>query len=170
MKEFEFGKISKQLTLQGLLQEKAVKKPYEADKYIALYQFQNINRNGFLDPIFLTDRLDVLRIFIGKHPDIGETQKATIKEYQGVVEYFSEIYGAPSKSTKDSKTEHRSTIWNAGDFDVIVAFIPMYDLTGDQIGIYFEPIGELKVKLEEYNRQKKEEWKKMRFINYRLQH
>lgn len=155
MRNYDYVKTAKALIEKDILQKLVIKEPYELDKKILKIKFGDIGLEGIIEPIFFTDRLDQLRIFFGEGVGYEQNKKVTIRDYEKVVRKLSTEYGQPLESKKDSETEHRFTSWETESYKVTALFVPEYELSKDQINIFFEPTKELEESLEQYNKEKK---------------
>lgn len=160
MRNYNYAKTAKTLIEKDILQELVIKEPYKLDKKILIIKFSDIGLEGIIEPIFITDRLDQLRIFIGEGVGHEQNKKVTISDYEKVIKKLSTEYGQPLESKKDSETEHRFTNWEKERYKVTVLFVPEYELSKDQINIFFEPTKELEEELEQYNKEKKQQREK----------
>ncbi|WP_187263099.1 hypothetical protein [Pontibacter beigongshangensis] len=154
MPYYEYNHLISKYLKEGVLQEKIIKEPYE-HKRVLIYKCNVIKRDGILEPIFYTDRLDSFRIFFGQALGYEQNEEISTKEYSEILEKLELEYGQPIENHKDPDTEHRQAIWETENFTVSAAFVPESELSSDHISIIYKPIGDLELELEKYNEEKK---------------
>lgn len=161
MQYSEYLSREKKLIKKGILQERIFKRKIELDKKVISYKFQNIDREGILEPIFKTNRLDLLRIYIDGEIGDEKQEEITTEEYFEIVGLMKKEYGQPLESRKDPQSEHRSTKWENDDYYLEVYFTPSSVDSKNRISIIFSPNGDFAEAMEEYNLEKKKEWEKL---------
>jgi hypothetical protein len=156
MQEYEYNHIVKKYIKEGILREELSKSRYDhPDDKSLLTRLTSSNLEGLVEPIFLNDKLDELRIFIGE--DLSYNSKpVTAEMYGSIVNDFKKEYGTPTQQSTDSITGHKLTIWQTKySYMVEVILMPEDENRKSQIGVYFTPAGELKKELDDYNEKKK---------------
>ena len=155
MFEYEYENILKDYIKSGELKKQFTKSTSDdTDKEEVLTTIFK-SYQGVLEPIFLSDRLDQLIIFIGEDFDY-KSRKATVGQYLNIVNNFKEEFGAPTEDSIDPKSQHMSTTWQTDfNYSVEVAYQPENDLSKNTIGIYFKPTDKLEEELEKYNTERK---------------
>jgi len=159
MREYEFEEKVRKYIREGVIRETILKKPYEW-KRILHVKFRDTKREGKIEPIFLTDRLDQLSIFFEEERSYNQNDKVMVKEYNDLLNVLKSDYGNPDEINKDSLSRHQLIIWEANTYKVSALFAPENDLWKDHIAIYFEPLEDLEEELEKYNTEKKLERQK----------
>ncbi len=154
MPYYEYNHLISKYLKDGVLLEKIIEEPYE-HKRVLIYKCNVIKRDGILEPIFFTDRLDSFRIFFGQGLGYEQNEEISNKEYSEILEKLKLEYGQPIENHKDPDTEHRQAIWEAENFKVSAAFVPESELSSAHISIIYNPIGDLELELEKYNEEKK---------------
>lgn len=156
MQEYEYNHVVKQYIKEGILREELSKSPYDhpSDKSL-LTRLTSFNLEGLVEPIFLNDKLDDLRIFIGE--DLSNNAKPVTAETYGIiVNDFKKEYGTPTQQSTDAITGHKLTNWQTKyGYMLEVILMPADENRKSQIGVYFTPTGELKKELDDYNEKKK---------------
>ena len=158
MEKIDYKHIERQYLKNYILKEELSKSTYDysASKTI-LTQVTTSNIYGALEPIFLSGRLDELRIFIGEDVS-NNSSEATLELYDKIVNQFKIEEGEPKRHSVDEKTGHRLTEWETNhSYTITVVLVPAYSLSKKQVAIYYSPTGDLEKELNEYNEKKKTE-------------
>lgn len=154
MEEIDYNHIARKYLKNGLLKEELSKSTY--DKTV-LTEITTLKIKGALEPIFLSDRLDELRIFIGEDTSNNSTE-ATLELYDEIVNQFKKEQGNPENQSVNDKTSHRWTTWETNhSYSITIAFVPENSLSKKQIAIYYSPTDSLERELNDYNEKKKAE-------------
>lgn len=156
MNDYDYNHLVRDYVKRGVLKEQFTKtRSDDPDRENFLTEIEDTHLQGILEPIFLSDRLDQLRIFIGEDASY-DSREATSESYNKIVNYFTNEKGKPSEQSKNNKTGHKLTIWQINqNYNIEVLFVPEWELSKKQIAIYFKPTGVLKKELEDYNEKKK---------------
>ncbi|SDK12772.1 hypothetical protein SAMN04487898_106116 [Pedobacter sp. ok626] len=155
MNDYDYNHLVREYVKRGILKEQFTKTHFDdADRKNFLTEIADTHLQGTLEPIFLSDRLDELRIFIGE--DISyDSKEATSEMYNKIVNYFTNEKGKPREQSKDNKTGHKLTVWETNqNYNIEVLFVPEWELSKKKIAIYFSPTGVLEKDLDDYNKKK----------------
>ncbi|MNJ98950.1 hypothetical protein D3C87_167210 [compost metagenome] len=160
MNNYDYNHLVRNYIKRGVLKEQFTKTcSDDPDKKNFLTEIEGTHIQGILEPIFLSDRLDELRIFIGEDASY-DSREATPELYNKIVDYFTNQKGKPKEQSKDNKTGHKLSVWETNqNYNIEVLFVPEWELSKKKIAIYFKPTGALEKELDDYNEKKKTQYR-----------